>query len=565
MKQYFSYSFGYNASRQLGNTQTGTTVKVPTLMQNKFADIQLLAAGHNVTLIYNSQNQMVHLPSGKKFTIDEKVKQMSSGREHFVILTTCGKIYVLGGSQGFEPLQSKNLSEPERYKKLQNKFIRFIVCGRFSTHFITSGNQLYSVGANSKGVCGDGTTNKREEPFLVGENITHVFSGNSALHCFWIQNDKLYSCGSNGLGQLSQGNKQDYHAGKIVESLPIDVNEIQDIQCGYEHSLLLDKNGQLFSCGRIGSSAHSVNHMVFTLISSLTNMKIKHIQSGYSNSLAINTNNELYVFGYNGYSQLGLGDTNQRTKPEKVQTGHLKIDRDLHAITGVSTVFLFQKSIDILKEDFGELLKSKEFSDYTIHGIGCHKSLIELRSGISGEELRKIYETKYTQEQFNQFLLWAYCDIHPQNHQILVSDLGIENYQEKTLQKDLLLLYNEIEDSDFILCVKEGEDEDEDEDEDQELEEIPVHKLILIARCGLFRRLFLDVKVEQNKITDFSGRSVETLEWFIKFLYTDSIELTADDSIDELIEELEDAQKYYQLNEKTNLITRLNDWKSLYN
>ncbi|KAJ3425990.1 kelch-like protein [Anaeramoeba flamelloides] len=90
-------------------------------------------------------------------------------------------------------------------------------------------------------------------------------------------------------------------------------------------------------------------------------------------------------------------------------------------------------------------------------------------------------------------------------------------------------------------------------------EEIPVHKFILLARSGLFMEMFDNVneKDNLNKVQDYSNKSIESLEILIKYFYTNSIEMTADQDPKLIVDELSDAVEYYQLNAQWNFESEL--------
>ncbi|KAJ3426006.1 btk-binding protein-related [Anaeramoeba flamelloides] len=92
-------------------------------------------------------------------------------------------------------------------------------------------------------------------------------------------------------------------------------------------------------------------------------------------------------------------------------------------------------------------------------------------------------------------------------------------------------LYNDDDSKDFKILVNiEDQKEEENKDKDVNYEEIPVHKFILLARSGLFRAMFdyVNEKDNTNKVQDYTNKSIESLKILIKYLYTNSIELTTE-------------------------------------
>ncbi|KAJ3441906.1 phospholipase a-2-activating protein [Anaeramoeba flamelloides] len=217
--------------------------------------------------------------------------------------------------------------------------------------------------------------------------------------------------------------------------------------------------------------------------------------------------------------------------------------------------------------DFLKLKESQFQTDLIIHEIPVHESILKIRTGKSGYEVKKVLEKSFTKEEAEIFLEWIYGkNLNLKKIEKIANAFQIENIQKKSMQQDLMNAYNDEDSKDFYIVVKDLENEEyNEEDEEEEEEEIPVHKFILIAKCGLFRNFFENVKEETKKVQDYSGKSIETLDLFIKFLYTSQIELTADDDPQLIIEELEDAHAYYQLNKFSNLDNLLKKLKRQFN
>ncbi|KAJ3439309.1 erad-associated e3 ubiquitin-protein ligase component-related [Anaeramoeba flamelloides] len=86
---------------------------------------------------------------------------------------------------------------------------------------------------------------------------------------------------------------------------------------------------------------------------------------------------------------------------------------------------------------------------------------------------------------------------------------------------------------------------------------IPVHQLILQARSNIFRGMFLNINDHKGQVGDYTGKSYKTLQILIKFLYYDSI--FNEEMNGKIVEELQDAVDYYQLNENSYLLYQLNE------
>eukprot|EP01156_Anaeramoeba_ignava_P023398 Anaeramoba_ignava/c21512_g8_i2.p1 GENE.c21512_g8_i2~~c21512_g8_i2.p1 ORF type:complete len:1015 (+),score=296.89 c21512_g8_i2:22-3066(+) len=113
------------------------------------------------------------------------------------------------------------------------------------------------------------------------------------------------------------------------------------------------------------------------------------------------------------------------------------------------------------------------------------------------------------------------------------------------LTRDLRELYHDESTKDFtIIC------------EDQRI--IRVHKLILIMRSDLFKAMFqLNVQDTSNQVHDYSGKSFEALNELIYFFYNDEVDKSK--ITKQVLEELRNAEEFYQLHRRTYLKLVIND------
>ncbi|KAJ3441087.1 hypothetical protein M0813_04940 [Anaeramoeba flamelloides] len=188
-------------------------------------------------------------------------------------------------------------------------------------------------------------------------------------------------------------------------------------------------------------------------------------------------------------------------------------------------------------EDFLYLLKSEEFADFTIHGLKCHKLIVELRSNKTMQELDNFFQELDNEEMTKLFLSWCYGGkISEEKPPEFFSKLGIEEPFRKRLRFDLQKLYHQEESKDFtIICHK---------------KRIRVHRVVLYARSGLFRGLF-QATTNTTEVQDYSNKAAKTLKVIVKYLYYDSLDESLED--EQILVELQDSNDYYQLNEKSSL------------
>ena len=135
-------------------------------------------------------------------------------------------------------------------------------------------------------------------------------------------NGEVWSYGYNGYGQLGTGDTSN----KILPTYT-GINNIVSIALGSAHTVAVDKDGHVWTWGynNYGQLGNG------TTTSSYTKVQVKSpdgegvleniiaVAAGDSYSLALDKDGNVYAWGYNGYGNLGLGDTNTRTLPVKVQ------------------------------------------------------------------------------------------------------------------------------------------------------------------------------------------------------------------------------------------------------
>ena len=135
---------------------------------------------------------------------------------------------------------------------------------------------------------------------------------------------KVYGWGKNTYGHLGLNNTTDQTIPQLVSDISnITINKVAQ---GRNHSLFLDSDGKIYSCGRNASGELGLgdtdNKTTPQHITFLNNIRITDIAAGYSTSLALTNNGKVYAWGYNENGELGLGDSGtyvNRTHPELIE------------------------------------------------------------------------------------------------------------------------------------------------------------------------------------------------------------------------------------------------------
>ncbi|KAJ6237609.1 hypothetical protein M0813_27172 [Anaeramoeba flamelloides] len=490
----------------------------------------------------------------KKFDV-ENVVMISGGENHFLLLTNKNQVYSWGRYNDNGRLgtgDTRVYKEPHHLSFFDDKNPICVYCQQYSAMVLCENNDLYGFGENGRGELGTEKKNYSQlDPILIMKNVKEVYTSRAAhCACELLMNGKYVIHGSNSNGQLGIGNRSDQFL--PIESKFINKTPFRQLKLGYTFSLLLDSNNILYGTGEANKCGSTQALSNFQRFNFFENIAIKQIDIGYGFSMALTEENTIYAWGSvsNSFDQ----------------TGHyikLPFEEQLQnkPITGIKCGFFYSgilKSSGVIETDFGNLLKSGQCSDLTISGIPVHSTFVQLRCGTKAEQVKKLLEENYNKDKIELVLKWVYTNqiVDLVLLQEIWLKFGITDGLNKTLRKDLVLLYNDEDSKDFNIIAK----YEDDEEEEEEYEEIPIHKFVLCARSGLFRRMFKDITQESNSVKDFSGKSIESLEILFKWLYLNDIELTADDDIAMIQEEFEDIEEYYQLHENSNLKYKLNTY-----
>ncbi|KAJ6252331.1 regulator of chromosome condensation [Anaeramoeba flamelloides] len=512
---------------------------------------------------------------------NETIKDIASSCFSYLILTESGKVWSLADMNNVLykeiPLLDANQStfeeiRPVTFFEEKKLFVNSVVMGCASGYYLCNGDQLYASGSNDHGNLGIGQYGGEEPmPVYVQDKVTKIFSGSAPNFFFTtIKPDLLYSCGSNYNGELGIGSTVEKISPTVVQN--IKGSEILTLTSGDYHSILINKEGQTFGCGRKETNGHGVQKTVFTLIPQLKEKKAVQLAIGSNQTLVLTDQNELYGWGFDEYFQIKEDKENNQRFPTKIKlpgffTKYLDSKDQIRIACEPNVSFLYLDFSNTLLQDLRILYKSQKFCDCEIGTLGnqfpVHKALVECRTKLKIDQIQnKLFgEKSINKEQTLNFLKWIYydeiSDLEKLEQTFNLLELTFPPSVDNTLEKDIAQLYKDDDSKDFKILVK--NDDEEDEDEEDNYEEIPVHKFILLARSGLFREMFdnANEKDNLNEVQDYTNKSIENLNILIKYFYTNSIEMTADQDPELIVDELSDAVEYYQLNDQSNLVNEI--------
>ncbi|CAI9722829.1 Hypothetical predicted protein [Octopus vulgaris] len=120
---------------------------------------------------------------------------------------------------------------------------------------------------------------------------------------------KLFSWGSNSHGQLAQGQSDDLSVPTEIVQNTCSFEDILSITGGGGHSLLVTKNGIVYSSGAIGKEESCQDDKMpntFLKVSGLSSYKITQVTAGWDFSIALTDEGRVFTWGSNTFGQLGV-------------------------------------------------------------------------------------------------------------------------------------------------------------------------------------------------------------------------------------------------------------------
>jgi len=166
--------------------------------------------------------------------------------------------------------------------------------------------------------------------YVVNFTGSGLLSGVYEIACgmyhtvFLLYNQKAYSCGNNGFGQLGVGSLYTLTSvGKPVPMKPtVDGTNILTVACGLYHTMLLDTFGNTWGCGlntngQLGIGNNN-NYETPTIVSPGILSGITDVQCGEYFSVFQKGSTAVYASGLNSSGQLSVGDNIDKNVPTQV-------------------------------------------------------------------------------------------------------------------------------------------------------------------------------------------------------------------------------------------------------
>ena len=245
------------------------------------------------------------------------IKSIYCSDEHTIILKNNGTLWGCGNNKYGKLGLGQNITDKTTFTQIITNVnnIKSVYCSYNHTFILKNDGTLWGCGDNQYGQLGLGDTTNRYTFTQITANtndIKSIYCGQN--HTIILKNDgTLWGCGQNGVGQLGF---EDIKNKTLFTQITTNVDNIESVHCGANHTFILKNNGTLWGCGynkygRLGLGDNTDRH-TFTQITTNAN-NIKSVYSGGPYTFILKNDGTLWGCGYNGNGELGLGDTTDRT------------------------------------------------------------------------------------------------------------------------------------------------------------------------------------------------------------------------------------------------------------
>ena len=341
------WTIGKNYSGQLGNSSAvnsnefvciskpvllfeETPIRIKGIGQNKNAKVNM-SQGFNLLYTTIEDTDLTYQIKNEKIaTVEETTGKITAVKKGKTAVTVTDKKSGETTSADVYVLGEEDVTFPQ------------IETQNYSTVTLKSNGEIWSYGYNGYGQLGTGDTTYKVLPTYTGiNNITQISLGGT--HTLALDTEgHVWSWGYNGYGELGNGTTTSSTEKVQVKSPDGEgvLENIVAIAAGNYHSIALDKDGNVYTWGYNGYGQLGLGNTTNTVLPvKVDDLEgIIKIEAGNYTSYVIDNNNHLWSTGYNYYGELGNGSTSNRSKFTQIQT--LENVSDVSASETNSTIVL---------------------------------------------------------------------------------------------------------------------------------------------------------------------------------------------------------------------------------
>ena len=259
-------------------------------------------------------DELINIFKNSDLSIDE-VESLSCGFQHTLALKTDGTVWVTGLNE-YGQLGTGDNNNRISFTKLNDiDDVTSIICGRYHTFILKNDGSLWGCGQNSSGQLGLNDDNNRTTFTQVTTNINNDVKQIACgfNHTIILKNaGSVWSCGENEYGQLGLGDTTDR---KTFTQVTTNVNnDVKEVACstdgdGLVSSYVLKCDGTLMGCGsdKVGQlGTNSTNYDSYNTLINITD-NVNKIRCGGTHFVVLKNDGSVWTCGYNSTGQLGDG------------------------------------------------------------------------------------------------------------------------------------------------------------------------------------------------------------------------------------------------------------------
>jgi len=269
-------------------------------------------------------NNKISYSAGEKITLKASVK---SGYSFMgIIVTTQSGHQTIYTSNSATITPTDKLSVSVLARKNNFSTTESLVAGSRNLFYLKANGDLYAWGSSDKGQCGVYSKPNMLPVSLVMTGVKQVVTsqggnvGDDPHTLILTADNSLYAVGNNNYGQTGY-NADEYYILRKVSGVPS--GTIKAISAGYDHSLVLMSNGDLYGIGnnekgQLGTVNYGSKITTFTKIAS----NVSSIAAGRRHTLYV-TNGKLFALGDNRWKKLTSSSTESYKTPVQVTTKNI--------------------------------------------------------------------------------------------------------------------------------------------------------------------------------------------------------------------------------------------------
>eukprot|EP00300_Choanocystis_sp_HF-7_P019282 c20291_g1_i1.p1 GENE.c20291_g1_i1~~c20291_g1_i1.p1 ORF type:complete len:1112 (-),score=197.97 c20291_g1_i1:2283-5597(-) len=283
-----------------------------------------------------------------------KVKAIAVGAFHSLVLTSTGLVYSWGGGSYGKLGHGESMNQiiPRHIERIEN--VVSIAAGSFHSGFVTSVGNLYLCGYGGNGRLGNGNNASSNYPdqvrvlkneILVDSTKTEVLSSKQGLTLSDIiqprELTRMFGGGFHSVGLTDQGMIFAFGDGKYGQ-LGINMDHLKRFEkreklepkyvagvvnaklvaCGTNHTLVVTKDGKIFSFGRgqggVLGHGDATDQPEPRLIRTLAYKSVQNCATAEMHCAACTDEGECFTWGSGDFGKLGHGELNDETTPRLV-------------------------------------------------------------------------------------------------------------------------------------------------------------------------------------------------------------------------------------------------------